>query len=117
MDEGRGIGKSGICGLRERACGEVERVDLEEIGAYRARYPRPPNAKLECPLGKLRHPSCSRWCCVSVQTSIPLRACCGVPSLCMRAVSLKRRGVLGWAGRRRGNLGNAGDMYRSASSK
>ncbi len=44
----------------------------------RARNPNPLNAKLECPEGKLLHPSCKVWGSVSVQTEISTRIFCGV---------------------------------------
>lgn len=46
--------------------------------AYSARYPRPLNAKLLCPLGKLLHPSCKVWWSCSVHTSIVTSLCSGV---------------------------------------
>ena len=45
----------------------------------RARKPSPLKAKLECPLGKLLHPSCKVWWSFSVHTSIVTSVFSSVP--------------------------------------
>ena len=57
-----------------------------------ARYPRPLNARLLWPLGKLLQPSCKVWCDFSVQTSIVTRVCSGVPFFGLHRATRSGRG-------------------------
>lgn len=49
------------------------------INTYKERYPNPENAKLLCPLGKLRQPSFSICVSVDVHTVWSTNVCSGVP--------------------------------------